>query len=87
MTLTFSKMPHACTGRVTAAIEAYSPAGGTAHGNLDAAAYVCPNHIQTARDMWQARNLTPYVTGATGSSRSCGGTTDFRDSVSAVTPA
>ncbi|WKV76619.1 hypothetical protein AW27_034200 (plasmid) [Streptomyces sp. PCS3-D2] len=85
MSISFGTMPHHCTGTVTTAVEAYSPAGGTAHGNLDATAYVCPNHVQTARDMWQAQGLTPYSTSATGSSRSCGGTTDFRETAPAST--
>lgn len=87
MSIHFDTMPHHCTGTVTTAVEAYSPAGGNAHGSLDATAYVCPNHVQTARDLWQTQGLTPYSTQAAKTTNRCGAVTDFRDSDSAVTPA
>lgn len=80
MTITFDKMRHACTGTVTAAVEAYSPVGGTAHGSLDAAAYVCPAHVDTARAMWTAQGLTPYTAQTARSiTIRCGAITEFRD--------
>ncbi|MFE3907221.1 hypothetical protein ACFXPY_45145 [Streptomyces sp. NPDC059153] len=86
MSITFGKMPHACTGGVTAAVEAYSPAGGLAHGSLDATAYVCPAHVDTARDMWIAQGLTPFTAqAAKPNTARCGAITDFRQT--ADTPA
>jgi len=79
MTITFGTMPHICTAMVTAAVEAYSPAGGTAHGSLDATAYVCAGHVQAARDMWTAQGLTPHTAQAGPTSMHCGEISDFRD--------
>ncbi|MGW1306512.1 hypothetical protein ACWD5R_43730 [Streptomyces sp. NPDC002514] len=80
MTINFGQMPHACAGRVTAAVEAYSPAGGTAHGRLDATAYVCASHADTARQMWQQQGLTTYTAPvARNTAMRCGEISDFRD--------
>ena len=80
MTIRFGTMPHICTAKVTAAIEAYSPARGTAHGSLDATAYVCAAHAQVARDMWTDQGLTPYTAQTTpNNSMRCGDISDFRD--------
>ncbi|TGG77861.1 hypothetical protein D8771_26550 [Streptomyces albus] len=86
MSITFGTMPHICTGGVTAAVEAYSPAGGLAHGSLDATAYVCPAHVDTARTMWTDQGLMPFTAqAAKPNTTRCGAITDFRDST--VTPA
>ena len=79
MPITFTKMTHHCTTPVTAAVEAYSPANGIAHGSLDATAYVCTAHVQIARDLWQDRGLTPYTAQAKGSTKTCGDITEFED--------
>ncbi|WP_225102684.1 hypothetical protein [Streptomyces sp. CoH27] len=76
MTIRFSTMPHICTAKVTAAVEAYSPAGG---GRLDATAYVCAAHVRVARDMWTDQDLTPYTAEAAPNSMRCGEISDFRD--------
>ncbi|WP_055526603.1 hypothetical protein [Streptomyces graminilatus] len=87
MTISFGTMPHICTAKVTAAIEAYSPARGTTHGRLDATAYVCAVHTQVARDMWTDQGLTPYTAPVSrNSAMRCGYISDFRES-SPVTPA
>ncbi|MEU2134928.1 hypothetical protein [Streptomyces sp. NPDC018352] len=78
MSITFGVMPHVCTGGVTAAVEAYSPAGGLAHGSLDATAYVCPAHVTTAREMWETQGLTPFTAQTARSTTRCGAITDFR---------
>ncbi|WP_399554093.1 hypothetical protein [Streptomyces anulatus] len=78
MSITFGTMPHICTGGVTAAVEAYSPAGGLAHGSLDATAYVCPAHVDTARAMWTEEGLTPFTAQTANSTTRCGAITDFR---------
>ncbi|MCQ1582602.1 hypothetical protein [Streptomyces parvus] len=86
MSITFGAMPHICTGPVTAAVEAYSPAGGLAHGNLDATAYVCPAHVDTARAMWSEEGLTPFTAQAAKSTTTrCGAITDFRETSPATT--
>ncbi|GHA83121.1 hypothetical protein [Streptomyces chryseus] len=79
MAVRFTTMSHHCTGTVTSAIEAYSPRDGLAHGSLDATAYVCPAHVQTARAMWEGQGLTPYTAKAGRGSTRCGSLTDFRE--------
>ncbi|WP_331756701.1 hypothetical protein [Streptomyces sp. NBC_01568] len=81
MTITFATMSHHCTATVTSAVEAYSPVDGRAHGSLDAAAYVCPSHLQPARAMWEEQGLTPYTAKAGGGTTPCGSITDFRETV------
>ncbi|MEU3978414.1 hypothetical protein [Streptomyces bacillaris] len=78
MTITFGTMPHVCTGSVTAAVEAYSAAGGLAHGSLDATAYVCPAHVDTARTMWTDQGLNPRSRPVRPNTTRCGAITDFR---------
>ncbi|MEU8765012.1 hypothetical protein [Streptomyces sp. NPDC048659] len=79
MTIRFDRMPHACAARVTAAVEAYSAKNGLAHGSLDATAYVCAGHTDTARQMWRDQGLTPYTAqAAPSSSMRCGEISDFR---------
>ncbi|NEC24429.1 hypothetical protein [Streptomyces parvus] len=79
MTITFGAMPHICTGGVTSAVEAYSAAGGLAHGSLDATAYVCPAHVDTARTMWTDQGLSPFTAqAAKPNTTRCGAITDFR---------
>ncbi|MGW4510175.1 hypothetical protein ACWENO_36615 [Streptomyces sp. NPDC004436] len=86
MAVSFGMIPaHYCLSTVNTAVEAYSPAGGTAHGSLDATAYVCPNHVETARAYWQKQGLTPHTTGGRVTNRTCGATTDFRDTAPADT--
>lgn len=79
MTIQLGRMPHVCLARVTAAVEAYSGKNGLAHGSLDATAYVCAGHTDTARQMWRDQGLTPYTAQAAPSSMRCGEISDFRD--------
>ncbi|RSS50089.1 hypothetical protein [Streptomyces sp. WAC01280] len=76
MTVRFGQMPHACTARVTAAVEGYS---GPGYASLDTTAYVCAGHTHNARQMWTDQGLTPYTTEAGKTGRRCGETTDFRN--------
>lgn len=49
-----------CGKPATVRIEVYSPAGGLAHGSLDASAYTCEQHANPAASAVYATGLTPY---------------------------
>jgi hypothetical protein len=89
VTLSFSKRrAHECTAPVTNAVEGYSPEDGRMHGSLDRSAYVCPDHIDTARSEYMD-GLTPYTAVMRGTAgvdfeAMCGEITDFHDEQEAL---
>lgn len=52
-----------CGEPATVRIEAYSPAGRSQYGSLDASAYACGQHADSASDAIRANGMTPYRSG------------------------
>jgi hypothetical protein len=67
-----------CGQPAAARIEAYSPAGGRAHGSLDLSLYTCAEHTDQACEVLAAAGCTPYrVPGCDVGVKRCGDGMDF----------
>lgn len=93
MTLPYtSSRAHVCDRPVTRAVEGYSPRDGLVHGSLDLVMHVCPEHVETARQVvsmvW---GLTPYTALMVGTAgvdfaAQCGEVTDWTTPSEIVMP-